>query len=175
MRKQTMVLSACIILLSCTTSLKEGELITVTGRIPVEEMGVSLIHEHILVDFIGADSTGYHRWKRTDVVGRALPFLLEAKEKGVKTFIDCTPAYLGRDPLLLKEMSEKTGIHILTNTGYYGAVKNKYLLHQRSMPARKKSPKSGSTSLRVALKAQVYSPGLSKYLLMPILFYRPCM
>ncbi len=90
-------------------------------------MGICLVHEHILVDFIGADSTGYHRWERSKVIERALPILLEAKQKGVKTFFECTPAYLGRDPLLLKELSEKTGINIVTNTGYYGARENKFV------------------------------------------------
>jgi phosphotriesterase-related protein len=61
------------------------------------------------------------------VIERALPILLEAKQKGVKTFFECTPAYLGRDPLLLKELSEKTGINIVTNTGYYGARENKFV------------------------------------------------
>jgi phosphotriesterase-related protein len=87
---------------------QEFKLITVNGEIPVEEMGICLIHEHILVDFIGADSTGYHRWEKSEVIERALPILLKDKQKGVKTFFECTPAYLGRDPLLLKELSEKT-------------------------------------------------------------------
>lgn len=111
----------------CSQNLKQEILITVKGKIPVEEMGISLIHEHILVDFIGADSTGYHRWEKSKVIERALPFLMEAKQKGVNTFFECTPAYLGRDPLLFKELSEKTGINIVTNTGYYGVRDNKYV------------------------------------------------
>ena len=90
-------------------------------------MGLTLIHEHILVDFIGADSTGYHRWEKSKVIERVLPFLMEAKQKGVQTIFECTPAFLGRDPLLLKELSERTGINILTNTGYYGAGDNKFI------------------------------------------------
>jgi phosphotriesterase-related protein len=107
--------------------LNKEKLITVNGKIPVEEMGICLIHEHILVDFIGADSTGYHRWEKSKVIERALPFLMEAKKNGVKTFFECTPAYLGRDPLLYKELSEKSGINIVTNTGYYGARENKFV------------------------------------------------
>jgi len=61
------------------------------------------------------------------VIERALPILLEAKQKGVKTFFECTPAFLGRDPSLLKELSEKTGINIVTNTGYYGAREDKFI------------------------------------------------
>ena len=56
-----------------------------------------------------------------------LPYLKQIKESGCQTFIECTPAYLGRDPLLLKELSISSGLNILTNTGYYGAGNNKYL------------------------------------------------
>jgi phosphotriesterase-related protein len=116
-----------IFIISGLHSFGQEKLITVKGPIPVEKMGITLIHEHVLVDFIGADSTGYHRWEKAEVVERVLPFLLEAKARGVNTFFECTPAYLGRDPFLLKELSEKSGIHIVTNTGYYGARNNKYI------------------------------------------------
>lgn len=127
MSKLIVFLFTFFTLTNCTQNWKQEKLITVRGEIAIEEIGVSLIHEHILVDWIGADSTGYHRWDRSEVIERALPFLLEAKEKGVKTFFECTPVYLGRDPLLLKELSEKTDINIVTNTGYYGAVNNKFI------------------------------------------------
>jgi phosphotriesterase-related protein len=116
-----------IILLSACTSEKEGIIMTVNGPIPSKEMGVSLIHEHILVDFIGADSITLMRWDRYKVAERSLPFLKQVKDLGCQTFIECTPAYLGRDPLLLKSLSESSGLNILTNTGYYGALNNKYI------------------------------------------------
>ena len=100
---------------------------TVKGSLSAQEMGVTLQHEHLLVDFIGADSTGYHRWERDEVVEVMLPYLLALKEMGCETFIDPTPAYLGRDPLLLKELSLKSGLNIITNTGYYGAVDDQYI------------------------------------------------
>lgn len=100
---------------------------TVTGRIKASQMGTTLIHEHILVDFIGAEQYDPKRWNRAEVVKKMLPRLLEIKALGCQTLIECTPAYLGRDPLLLKELSEASGIRILTNTGYYGAVQNKFL------------------------------------------------
>ncbi len=100
---------------------------TVNGAIDPDSMGVALIHEHVMVDWIGADSTGYHRWQRDEIVNRALPFLEVTKQHGVSTFLDCTPAYLGRDPVVLKRLSDATGIHILTNTGYYGAADDNYI------------------------------------------------
>lgn len=102
-------------------------IMTVSGPVDVSDIGTALIHEHVLVDWIGADSTGYHRWNREEVVERVLPYFEEAREKGVETIIDCTPAYLGRDPHVLKELSQRSGIRVLTNTGYYGAAGNKFI------------------------------------------------
>ncbi|HDS06250.1 MAG TPA: phosphotriesterase [Bacteroides sp.] len=114
------------ILVSCQSS-PDLTVITVKGPIPASRMGITLVHEHLLVDFAGADSAGVHRWEREDAVERITPFLNEIRELGVRTLIECTPAYLGREPLLLRELSEKTGLHLLTNTGYYGAHDNRYL------------------------------------------------
>lgn len=104
-----------------------GRILTVRGPIRPEAFGTALIHEHVLVDFIGADNITPDRYQRDDVVRRVLPFLREIKALGVQSLVECTPAYLGRDPLLLKTLSEKTGLHLLTNTGYYAAAGNKYL------------------------------------------------
>ncbi len=110
---------------SCNTP--EAKIITVTSEIPASAMGKTLHHEHLLVDFIGADSTGYHRWNKNEVVEKVLPYLIEIKKLGYKTLVECTPAYLGRDPELLKILSEKSGIQIITNTGYYSATGGKFI------------------------------------------------
>lgn len=117
-------------IISCESPNKtesKGHFNSVTGTFPLDSLGLTLIHEHMLVDFIGADSISSDRWNRDSVVAKVLPYLLEVKKYGVKTILDCTPSFLAKDPLLLKELSEKSGIRILTNTGYYGAVDGKYL------------------------------------------------
>ncbi|HCE59081.1 MAG TPA: aryldialkylphosphatase [Prolixibacteraceae bacterium] len=114
-----------LLLTSCQP--EQRKIITVVGEIPASEIGKTLHHEHLLVDFIGADSTGYHRWNRDSVVEKVLPYLLEIKKLGYKTLVECTPAYIGRDPLLLKMLSVKSGIQIITNTGYYSAVGGKFI------------------------------------------------
>jgi phosphotriesterase-related protein len=107
---------------------KHDEIImTVNGPIPSNKMGTTLTHEHILVDFIGADLTDEMRWDKGKVFDRVMPFLSQIKKMGCKTFIECTPAYLGRDPILLKLLSFSSGLNILTNTGYYGAGNDKFL------------------------------------------------
>jgi phosphotriesterase-related protein len=125
---KTIIRAFCAMMLFSMCSTKEtGIIMTVNGPIPAREMGVTLEHEHIMVDFIGADSVNPLRWNRSEVVKVALPYLLQIKDLGCKTFIECTPAFLGRDPLLLKEISSSSGLNILTNTGLYGASNNKYI------------------------------------------------
>ncbi len=102
---------------------------TVKGEISAKQMGKTLPHEHVLVDFIGADSVSRDRYDQEEVIKVVLPYLKEVKELGCQTFIECTPAYLGRDPELLLRLSEASGLNIITNTGYYGARQNQYLPH----------------------------------------------
>jgi phosphotriesterase-related protein len=105
----------------------QGQIMTVLGPIDPKEMGLTLPHEHVLVDFVGADQVSPDRYDPEEAFQVALPYLEEAKRLGCRTLIECTPAYLGRDPKLLKRLSEATGLHLLTNTGFYNAGDGKYL------------------------------------------------
>ncbi|MEB2782227.1 phosphotriesterase [Algoriphagus sp. C2-6-M1] len=121
-------LISLVFFFSCSRPESNSSFInTVNGWIPIDSMGITLIHEHMLVDFIGADSVSPERYNREEVIAKVLPYLLEVKKYGVKTIFDCTPSYLAKDPMLLKKLSEQSGIQIITNTGFYGAVDNKYL------------------------------------------------
>jgi phosphotriesterase-related protein len=100
---------------------------TVLGPIRPDEMGVTLTHEHVLVDFIGADKISRDRYQTDDAFAKILPHLKQVRELGGQTLLECTPAYLGRDPVLLQRLATASGLHLLTNTGYYGAADNKFL------------------------------------------------
>ncbi len=100
---------------------------TVLGPVLSEALGSTLAHEHVLVDFIGAELADRSRYDGEEAFQVALPHLRRLKELGCETLIECTPAYIGRDPNLLRRLSRASGLHILTNTGYYGAGQNKFL------------------------------------------------
>jgi phosphotriesterase-related protein len=100
---------------------------TVTGRVSVESLGVTLMHEHVLVDFIGAAAVSRSRYEADTVFKVVLPHLERLRTLGCETLVECTPAYLGRDPDLLKRLSAASGLHIVTNTGLYGAANDKHL------------------------------------------------
>jgi phosphotriesterase-related protein len=109
------------------TLLPAQDIISVTGNIPLSKVGVSLSHEHLLVDFIGAEKYSRARWNEEVAFNKILPFLKEVKEAGVQTLFDCTPNYLGRDAKLLRRLSVASNVKIVTNTGLYGGSDNKFL------------------------------------------------
>jgi phosphotriesterase-related protein len=111
--------------------LKSRQMImTVTGPIDADKLGTALIHEHILVDFIGAALYDPQRWNDDDVVKKVLPYLKEVRNAGCKSIVDCTPNFLGRDVSLLQRLSRESGLSIITNTGYYGGSDEKFLPSQ---------------------------------------------
>jgi len=112
---------------SLPPELPVGKIVTVLGPISPADMGETLPHEHILVDFIGADQVSRSRYNADEVFKTVLPYLQRVKNAECRTLVECTPDYLGRDAALLKRLSEASGMQLLTNTGYYGAAGDKYV------------------------------------------------
>lgn len=105
------------------------QIMTVLGPLAPRSLGRTLMHEHILVDFIGADQITAGRYDPEAVFDKALPNLQKLKTVGCDTIVDCTPNFLGRDPELLRRLSKAAGLRIITNTGLYGAANDKYVPH----------------------------------------------
>lgn len=100
---------------------------TVSGPIAPEQMGTTLPHEHVLVDFAGAEAVSPDRYNREAVFAVVLPYLQRARTLGLQTLVEATPAYLGRDPLLLRRLSDASGVRLIVSTGYYGARADQHL------------------------------------------------
>ncbi len=103
-----------------------GKVMTVTGAIDPTEMGVTLPHEHVMSTF-GAESVRYPYYDAEVLLESVLPYLEKIRGYGCRTLVDCTATHFGRHPELLRQISELSGLHILTNTGYYGAADDKYV------------------------------------------------
>lgn len=121
----TYIILLCIY--SCKSVVYIQERYFVSGQETIDTDLVWLSHEHILVDFIGADLIDSNDWNDEEVIDHMIPYLEQLKKYKVKYFVDATPQYLGRDVELLEEISKKSGIKIMTNTGLYAAVDNKYI------------------------------------------------
>ena len=130
MKRRKFIYQSSLLAVSAASGISMSsipKIMTVNGPVDSEKIGVTLSHEHILVDFVGAAQYDSARWDRKEVVEAVLPYLMELKQLGCESLFEFTPEFLGRDPLLLKDLSQLSGLNIITNTGYYGAVDNKYL------------------------------------------------
>jgi phosphotriesterase-related protein len=101
-------------------------LLAQSGR-PEQVAGSILVHEHVLVDFIGADKVSRSRYDADEAFRAAKARLDELKPFGCVRFQECTPAYLGRDPRLLRRLEDATGLELWTNTGIYGAGNHRFM------------------------------------------------
>lgn len=102
------------------------QIMTVTGPLASGEAGTILPHEHVMSIF-GGDPVYRVKYDEEKLFETVVPYLKSLGDLGCDMVADCTAAWFGRAPVLLKEISEKTGVRILTNTGYYGAANDKYV------------------------------------------------
>ncbi len=91
---------------------------TVLGPIAADQLGFTLVHEHLLVSAAGLLHSHPHL-HGPDPEGEAIAALQHAKDAGIDSIIDCTTFDLGRVPELLVRASEATGVHIVNTTGWW--------------------------------------------------------
>jgi phosphotriesterase-related protein len=121
---------------------------TVCGPVDPHELGITMMHEHLLLDLrrifdepsdprekalaqapVSLDNLSwvflnYCRSRDNlvlddiDVSAREAALL---KEAGGGTLVDVTTAELGRNPIALRTISERTGLHIVMGAGHYHA------------------------------------------------------
>lgn len=93
---------------------------TVTGRIKAEELGRTLIHEHVLVGFPGWFMDARQpAFKRKEAIERATDAFQQLHVHGVRSVIDPCPMDLGRDVEILAAVAQKSGINLICATGAY--------------------------------------------------------
>ncbi len=89
---------------------------TVKGDIKKEELGVTMAHEHFIVDLDRVRKDGVSKIETVDEV---VPEIKKMMELGVESAFEVTTNDMGRDPLKLKEISDITGLNIVCSTGFY--------------------------------------------------------
>ena len=123
-----------------------GQAQTVLGAVAPEELGITMMHEHLIVDLRRfyhepEDSQGRNNahapvdldtlsWVFMNWSGSLDNLVLSdqgvaADEAGIfktaggGTLVDVTSVGLGREPLALRSIAEKTGLHIVMGSSYY--------------------------------------------------------
>ncbi|HEX9186816.1 MAG TPA: twin-arginine translocation signal domain-containing protein [Vicinamibacteria bacterium] len=99
---------------------------TVLGPLDAAEAGIAFPHEHLFSRF-GLPPAARHEYELDTLRANLVPYLKYLHALGCLTLFDCTTAWFGRDVLLLQELSKASGVHVVTNTGYYGAADDRYV------------------------------------------------
>ncbi|MGH7277658.1 MAG: phosphotriesterase family protein [Candidatus Rokuibacteriota bacterium] len=123
-----------------------GQVQTVLGPIAAEAMGITLPHEHLLIDFavmfaepaaasdkglarqpVSLDNLGWVRQNFSSNLDNlrlldeqtAQDEITLFKRAGGQTVVDPTNRSLARDPLALARIARATGLHVVMGAGYY--------------------------------------------------------
>lgn len=92
------------------------KIITVLGEIPADKLGVTMPHEHVICDI--SLHSGNKNNRLTDI-NLAIQEVIAYREAGGNSLVDVTTVDIGRDPEALRQISEATGVNIITTTGLY--------------------------------------------------------
>ena len=134
-------------------------IMTVRGIVRKEELGIVTPHEHALIDirnqypgdttpgslgYDGKVSREYYDLLMSDPYALRDNLVLDDHEaavkevsafaaEGGKTFVDVTPCGIGRDPLFLRELSDRTGLNVVAACGFYTADAHPARVHGMSV------------------------------------------
>ncbi|MEN9736530.1 MAG: hypothetical protein RL129_1241 [Actinomycetota bacterium] len=90
---------------------------TVLGDIKPQDLGVTYMHEHLIIDSPIVKNEFEHIYLNS--TEDAITELGICKDAGVSAMVDCMPTGSGRDIEKLAEISNRTGIHIIAVTGLH--------------------------------------------------------
>lgn len=93
---------------------------TVHGSLAVEDIGVTLTHEHIFTKNPELEQNYPHpEWDEESSVQKAIKGLAELSAKGIKTLVDLTVPGLGRYIPRIQKVATAVDINIVVATGFY--------------------------------------------------------
>jgi len=93
---------------------------TVTGTMTAEQLGTTLMHEHLLIGWAGWElDCAAPKFERKTAFKNAVDRLKELKDLGLQSFVDPCPMDIGRDVNFMAEVAEASGVRIVCATGLY--------------------------------------------------------
>ncbi|MED3833098.1 phosphotriesterase [Peribacillus frigoritolerans] len=92
---------------------------SLTGELSIEDLGHTLIHEHLRTRDERVVAQFPHLYDVEEEVALAVEQVKAAKERGVQTIFDPTVMGLDRDVRFMKRIADETGMQIIAATGIY--------------------------------------------------------
>jgi phosphotriesterase-related protein len=92
---------------------------TVQGAVDGGELGLTLVHEHVRFRDEAVAAQWPDRYDEQLELDAALLAVSGAKDCGVRTIVDPTAMFGGRDVRFMKRVADETGVQIVACTGIY--------------------------------------------------------
>lgn len=93
------------------------KVMTVSGPVRGEELGITLMHEHIICAHHEFSMRGFGAgFDDTEIMVEEIEYFQRA---GGKSVVEVTPRGVGRDVRKLREIADATGVNIIANTSFY--------------------------------------------------------
>lgn len=93
-----------------------GRVMTVTGQVSGEQLGATLMHEHLYCDI------SVHSGREDNILTDA-PLMVDElaylRRAGGRTVVDVTPEGIGRDPAMLQAISAGSGVQVVSGIAFY--------------------------------------------------------
>jgi len=105
--------------MSDETAAAAGTVETTGGAIDASEMGLTLIHEHLRVRDEAVAENWPGRYDDQAEMDAALEATRAAQQHGVRTIVDPTAMFGGRDVRFMHSVAEQTGVNVVACTGIY--------------------------------------------------------
>ncbi|HUB72461.1 MAG TPA: hypothetical protein VL979_00315 [Solirubrobacteraceae bacterium] len=96
-----------------------GTVETVQGPVPAHELGLTLVHEHVRFRDEAVAEQWPGRYDGQAELEAALEAVGAARERGVRTIVDPTAMFGGRDVRFMQRVAERSGVRIVACTGIY--------------------------------------------------------
>jgi phosphotriesterase-related protein len=89
---------------------------TVRGPVPYEQLGITDVHNHVWIEAVAGAAQSNPVLDQYDLI---LKELLEYRQQGGGTILDCQPGGCGRNGSKLLELSKASRVNILACTGFH--------------------------------------------------------
>jgi phosphotriesterase-related protein len=112
---------------------------TVRGEVAAQDLGTSLLHEHVFIASPEGIANHNHTWgapwwDEEERVAAAIRDLRELRDLGVRTIVDPTAFGLGRNVHRLQRVNAEVDLNIVVCTGLYAFIEVPAYLKYREAP-----------------------------------------
>ncbi|MCZ6829798.1 MAG: phosphotriesterase-related protein [Gammaproteobacteria bacterium] len=93
---------------------------TVNGALDIDDLGVTLMHEHVMIGYPGWEADTLRPGpRREEMLAVCADRIAQMQARGIQSMVDPCPNDLGRDVVFSAEVSARTGFNIICATGLY--------------------------------------------------------